>query len=106
MYSKLALLLCIRPKKVKTQRLTCELMFCFCVSALLRLWWTQMSEMHRKLEEVRRGEVSIAHSLTDKANHTQKATRTLENKLDRVRTTPQKHHRAYAEHKCSLHGSS
>ncbi|XP_012693971.1 coiled-coil domain-containing protein 114 [Clupea harengus] len=46
----------------------------------------EMSEMHRKLEEVRRGEVSIAHSLTDKANHTQKATRTLENKLDRALT--------------------
>ncbi|XP_076125301.1 coiled-coil domain-containing protein 114 [Alosa pseudoharengus] len=46
----------------------------------------EISEMQRKLEEVKRGEVSVAQSAMDQTRHTQKATRTLENKLDRALT--------------------
>lgn len=40
--------------------------------------------MEKRLVEVRRGEVTASQSHTSQARQTQKATRTLENKLDRV----------------------
>ncbi|XP_062401052.1 coiled-coil domain-containing protein 114 [Sardina pilchardus] len=46
----------------------------------------EISEIRRKLEETKRGEVSVAQSVMDQTHHTQKATRTLENKLDRALT--------------------
>ncbi|KAL2090794.1 hypothetical protein ACEWY4_013057 [Coilia grayii] len=46
----------------------------------------EILEMQRKMEEVRRGEVNITQTIKDQTRHTQKATRTLENKLDRALT--------------------
>ncbi|XP_063072591.1 coiled-coil domain-containing protein 114 [Engraulis encrasicolus] len=46
----------------------------------------EIVEMQRKLEDVRRGEVTMAQAITDQTQHTHKATRTLENKLDRALT--------------------
>lgn len=42
--------------------------------------------MEEKLEELRGGEVSASQSHTSQTRHTQKATRTLEDKLNLVNT--------------------
>jgi len=44
----------------------------------------QIMNMEKGLVEGKRGEVITSQSHTSQARHTQKATRTLENKLDRV----------------------
>ncbi|XP_048029465.1 coiled-coil domain-containing protein 114 [Megalobrama amblycephala] len=53
-----------------------------------RLTQTQLEQeitnMEKRLVEVRRGEITASQSHTSQARHAQKATRTLENKLDRA----------------------
>ncbi|XP_053508920.1 coiled-coil domain-containing protein 114 [Ictalurus furcatus] len=44
----------------------------------------EIQNIQKKLEELRKGDVSTFHSQKSQARHIQKATRTLENKLDRA----------------------